>query len=138
MVFKYDTYLNLFRTLDKPKMSVVNCRVKYIRPQYPNLEMWMAEDKNVYIGRGGVVFIDGARFPKKASPFANPFKVGRDGTHEDVVRKFKEYMWGRVNSDPELKEQLLALKGKNLGCWCKPEPCHGDILLEMIGEIEKQ
>lgn len=24
------------------------------------------------------------------------------------------------------------MKGKNLGCWCHPEPCHEDILLELI------
>jgi hypothetical protein len=31
----------------------------------------------------------------------------------------------------ELK-QLRELKGKELGCWCKPNKCHGDILLELI------
>lgn len=30
----------------------------------------------------------------------------------------------------------MELEGKNLGCWCKPEACHGDILVELI-EIEK-
>jgi len=26
------------------------------------------------------------------------------------------------------------MKGKNLGCWCFPEPCHGNVLLELIDE----
>ena len=26
-------------------------------------------------------------------------------------------------------DSLLELKGKTLGCWCKPEDCHGDILV---------
>lgn len=32
-------------------MSVVNCKVKYIRPQY--IEEWIKDDNNV--GRGGVL-----------------------------------------------------------------------------------
>ena len=34
-------------------MSVVNCKVKYIRPQYNDLEEWAKDDNNV--GRGGVL-----------------------------------------------------------------------------------
>lgn len=45
---------------------VVNVKVKYIRPKYHNLKMWM-DDDNVYIGRKGVVFVDGQRFPKDSS-----------------------------------------------------------------------
>ena len=54
-------------------MSVVNCRVKYIRPRYKDLKDWISDPNNVYIGRGGVLFIDGKRFPEKNSKFANPF-----------------------------------------------------------------
>ena len=36
----------------------VNCKVKFIRPQYKNLKEWVENENNVYIGRAGVVFID--------------------------------------------------------------------------------
>ena len=26
---------------------------------------------------------------------------------------------------------LHELEGKTLGCWCKPEKCHGDILIKL-------
>ena len=26
-------------------------------------------------------------------------------------------------------EKLAALKGKRLGCWCAPGPCHGEVLV---------
>ena len=30
-----------------------------------------------------------------------------------------------------LRRDLPELKGKNLGCWCRPDsPCHADVLLE--------
>lgn len=69
----------------------------------------------VYIGR-----------PNK---FGNPFVIGKDGTREEVIKKYREWFY----SQPKLQEQAVEeLRGKNLGCWCAPLPCHGDILLEYV------
>jgi hypothetical protein len=46
--------------------TVVCVKVDFIRPEYKNLEEWMRNPNNVYIGRSGVVFINGERFPKNA------------------------------------------------------------------------
>ena len=27
------------------------------------------------------------------------------------------------------------LKGKTLGCFCKPKSCHGDVLVELANEL---
>lgn len=117
-------------------MSVVNCKVQYIRPEYSNLKEWVSDPQNVYVGRAGIVFVEEnglkERFPKVASPFCNPFKVGKDGTLEEVVAKFRAYMVNRLDKEPVLVQQLLALEGKRLGCWCKPQSCHGDVLLDLI------
>ena len=32
----------------------------------------------------------------------------------------------------ELMNSLKELKGKVLGCWCCPELCHGNILLDLL------
>jgi hypothetical protein len=77
---------------------------------------------HIYIGRAN------ARYGLLASPFANPFTIGRDGTRADVLHKYKEH----ILSSPDLLVLLPALKGKILGCWCKPAPCHGDVLVELI------
>ena len=113
-------------------MSVVNVKVKYLRPKYNNLKEWMEDSNNVYIGRAGIVFVENERFPKTASKFCNPFKIGKDGTREEVVEKYEEHIRKIAT-----KEEILELKNKNLGCWCKPESCHGDILLKLIEEYEK-
>ena len=47
-------------------------------------------------------------------------------------KKYKKYIKKKIKNDDELKTELLKLKNKNLGCWCHPEPCHGDILLKLI------
>jgi hypothetical protein len=112
-------------------MSIVNCKVKFIRPKYNNLKEWMEDKNNVYIGRKGIVFIDKERYPKKSSIFSNPYKVGKDGTRKEVVEKYRKYIKKRVE-DPLINKELNKLKGKNLGCWCYPELCHGNILLDII------
>ena len=115
-------------------MAVVNVKVASIRPQYHNLEEWTQDPNNVYIGRRGIVFIRGERYPKKSSIWANPYKVGKDGKRGEVLKKYREYIRGRLEASPSLQKELLSLKGKNLGCWCSPLPCHGDTLLKMIEE----
>ena len=113
-------------------MSVVNVKVANIRPLgFTNLREWISDPENKYIGRKGIVFIDGQRFPKEDSIWANPFKVGRDGTREEVIQKYRLYIEEKLK-EPEYKEALERLRGKNLGCWCKPEGCHGDVLLEFL------
>ena len=69
----------------------------------------------VYIGRG--------------SKWGNPFVIGRDGNREVVIEKYREYIMGT-----ELPEQVNELSGKTLICYCKPHSCHGDVLIELLGE----
>jgi hypothetical protein len=76
------------------------------------------EEFDVYVGRG--------------SKWGNPYSH-KEGTlaeyvvesRREAVQKFEEYLL----SNEELMGSLSELKGKTLGCWCKPKSCHGDILL---------
>jgi hypothetical protein len=76
----------------------------------------MHPDFDVYIGR--------------PSKWGNPFVIGKDGTREEVIEKYEEYL--RNNLD--LLAALPELKGKVLACWCAPAACHGDILLRLANE----
>jgi hypothetical protein len=115
--------------------SVVNVKVANIRPAYTNIKEWMNDEKNVYIGRGGIVFVDGVRFPKGASIWANPFKVGKEYTREVSIRHYEDYIREKLERD-NTWYLLENLRGKCLGCWCKPEACHGDVLLKLLEERE--
>lgn len=68
---------------------------------------------DVYIGR--------------PSKWGNPFKIGRDGTREEVIKKYKHW----ICYQPGMLEMVEELRGKILGCWCAPKPCHGDVLLKI-------
>ena len=76
--------------------KVVNVRVSFIRPKYTNLEEWMNDKNNVYIGRKGIVFINKERFPKNDSIWANPFKISGDDTRETVIAKYEKYIRNKI------------------------------------------
>jgi len=114
--------------------TIVNVKVKNIRPNYDTLSDWMKNPQNEYIGRSGVVFINKERFPKKSSMWANPFTVKTEG--RDKCLELYE-SWVREKIKKEGTTELKKLKNKVLGCWCKPEKCHGDILIKILNELEE-
>lgn len=63
----------------------------------------------------------------RPSKWGNPFLLGQDGDRETVIRKYR----GWLTTRPELMRALPELKGKVLGCYCAPLPCHADVLAEM-------
>lgn len=76
----------------------------------------------VYIGRAG---------KGQDGYFGNPFEIGRNGDREEVITRFREYAQDRMYHDPDYRTRVKALHGKTLGCFCAPEPCHGDVLLDL-------
>lgn len=72
---------------------------------------------DIYIGRPG--------------PWGNPFEIGRDGSRVEVIEKYRAWI---VKQD-DLLTRLPELRGKILGCWCAPLPCHGDVLLELLNGL---
>jgi hypothetical protein len=118
--------------------QVIKVSVENIRPEYNNLYEWMKnKDENIYIGRKGVVFINGTRFPLNDSPWANPYKITKDQSREQVLLMYLEYIEKKLESNNNLINDLLNLKGKKLGCWCKPLSCHGDILIKLIEKYDQ-
>ncbi len=87
--------------MPRPKTKVVHCR----------------KDRfNVYIGR--------------PSKWGNPFEIGKDGTRDEVIQKYEDWIRGQ----PELLSSIAELEGRILGCWCKPLSCHGDVLVKLVDE----
>ena len=72
------------------------------------------ESYDVYIGR--------------PSKWGNPFSIGLDGNRNEVISKYTKW----IQDNKELLSDLHELKGKTLGCWCKPNDCHGDILVKLV------
>jgi hypothetical protein len=73
-------------------------------------------------------------FIGRPSRYSNPFIKGEDGTRQDVIRQFEEYL----RKHPERDKMLDELEGKRIACWCKTsERCHGDIYIQLAEERRK-
>jgi len=77
---------------------------------------------DVYIGRQ--LNYPKASFPR--SKWANPYSVKAHGERALVL--YEKYARKLLMND------LHELAGKVIGCWCKPAPCHGDILIKLFKE----
>lgn len=80
------------------------------------------EPYDVYIGRGS----------KYGNPFTHLQHLGGNliivDSREEAISRYKEW----ILEQPELISLAkIELKNKILACYCKPLPCHGDILLEI-------
>lgn len=79
------------------------------------------EPFDVYIGRAG---------KGQDGYFGNPFPVKVYG--QAALTKFEEWFLFKLESDSEYRRRLLELRGRRLGCFCKPGPCHGDTIAAWV------
>lgn len=76
---------------------------------------------DVYIGR--------------PSKWGNPFshKKGTAAkyttkTRAEAIASYRTWLWAGIGNGTVLLDELSALDGKVLGCWCHPKACHGEVL----------
>ena len=72
------------------------------------------EQCDIYIGRPSI--------------WGNPFEIGRDGTRKEVIKKHMKY----PKKNKDLLSRMEILRGKKLGCFCKPKACHGDNYVKLL------
>ncbi len=72
----------------------------------------------------------------RPSPFGNPFShlpgtlaKYRVSSRQEAIDRFRKWF----TEQPELVKRAMAeLRGKTLGCFCKPASCHGDVIAKVI------
>ena len=64
----------------------------------------------------------------RPNKYGNPYAIGVDGTREEVIQLYESW----VQETYAIEEIVEELEGKTLGCWCKPKPCHVDVLVKLI------
>lgn len=88
-----------------------------------HLVPWLVEQNLItYVGHAG------NRHAWPESDFANPFVKEARQDRQAMIRQYRRYL----AEQPELLRRLRdgELNGLALGCWCAPQPCHADVLLE--------
>lgn len=97
-------------------------------------------DPDVYIGRGNGGTADMTNTePPAPGWLGNPHTVDADG-REAAVQQFAETFAARLRERPAWGARVAReIDGATLGCYCKPEACHGDVLREwaVSGEISR-
>lgn len=101
-----------------------------IRIQRKRVAGWRMPANTVYVGRG--------------SGFGNPYPISDyayagDDAAKFAVAAYANSLTDQMAKNPELRNAVMDLKGKNLCCWCPAgNPCHADILLQVSnGNAEK-
>lgn len=93
------------------------------------------EKYSVYIGRAGNG-MDGY--------WGNPIKMNEEcplckSTHLDrgsTLSCYESYLRKRLESSAAFRQTFLALVDEDiLGCFCKPDACHGDIMVKIWTEL---
>lgn len=108
-------------------MSVINIKVDNLRKMgYNSLSEWLKNPDHIYIGRNMAFYVPGAN----KSKWCNPYNVEKYG-RENCLHMYEKY----ILDNPDLLNSIEELRGKTLGCWCKPDSCHGDILIDILNRI---
>lgn len=80
------------------------------------------ESYDVYIGRPSKWGNPFSHIPERAECYVP--------TREHAVECYRRW----ILTQPDLLKDLHELRGKTLGCWCAPKPCHGDVLAELSSQ----
>ena len=80
----------------------------------------------VYIGRGN------SSLGLVQSKFSNPFPAKNKEDRDRVVDLYKKWLWKQIKEGKITRDELIALDGKDLVCYCSPKSCHGDVLTKAI------
>lgn len=83
-------------------------------------------DYDVYIGRG--------------TPWGNPFAISYDDgpDRDDVIEKYREFFNEKITKDETFKRGILGMRGLRLACFCKPSPCHGDVIADYLNTYQEE
>lgn len=73
---------------------------------------------DVYIGRGSI--------------WGNPFVMAQESQRTQVINDYRTHLWKQLDKGEVTIQQLKELNGKRLGCFCKPKPCHGDVIVKAV------
>jgi hypothetical protein len=71
----------------------------------------------------------GAVYVGRPTKWGNPFVIGKDGTRTEVISKYRN--WLASDAGATIREAAKReLRGRDLICFCSPQACHAQVLIE--------
>jgi hypothetical protein len=89
----------------------------------------------LYIGRAN------AHYRLPASPLANPDRrADYGGRRGATLPHYRRWLWDQIQAGNEaVIDALRAIDEETiLVCWCKPGPCHGDVVRRAAAWLRRQ
>lgn len=68
----------------------------------------------------------------RPSRWRNPYRIGRDGNRDQVIALYRRHLWREIKAGRITRDDLRALAGHDLVCWCAPKPCHAEVLRRAV------
>lgn len=101
---------------------------------------------SVYVGRTRSV---GKQYPAAYHQLSNPFRIGKDGNREEVVAKYRQWLFQRIRiGQSSIRYALLALlekaefTGVVLVCHCTNKPegneCHAQVVAKALAWMKRE
>jgi len=91
------------------------------RTNRPHPDEWQGGMCRIFVGR--------------PSTLGNPFKIGRDGDRNQVIEKYRAWLWQQVKAKDKVWQELKRLRlfllqdqHLHLTCYCFPHKCHAEVI----------
>ncbi len=74
----------------------------------------------------------------RPTPLGNPFVVGKPFTRAEAITRYREWIGGELDRNPNALAQLERIVDAarsadvTLLCWCAPQACHADVIIELV------
>jgi hypothetical protein len=91
-------------------------------------------------GVAGSIYVGRAVRAQKGSSLGNPFPLESEEQREEVVRRYRRWLWDQVQAREGaawcelvgLARRLKAGERLHLECWCAPRRCHAEVIADCL------
>lgn len=70
----------------------------------------------------------------RPGPWGNPFTVKEFG-RDEAIAMYRAWLMESLEGQRVVMLARKELRGKILGCWCAPNPCHAEVLAEIANGL---
>lgn len=70
---------------------------------------------------------------QRGTKWGNPYGTIHH-TRDEAINLYKKHLQNKIKDGKITIDDLKSLRGKRLGCSCKPKRCHGDVLADLVNK----
>jgi hypothetical protein len=141
-----DQYVHIPEPLQSVLPDNVTVSHEFGEIEYPDVDVLIINLNKLYLSKKGIssfhewladptsVYVGPTRVGSETYP-SNSYYIPLSVENPNRVmynKRMVEIILARIKNGEESKEKYTALKGKTLGCFCSPFPCHAQVYAEVL------